>query len=484
MVRRKPKVLYLYPALLLYSVTLFASFAPRTILTVNLLRLRICGHEDQLNHDNEQCDEDKVSSSAAFLSTLTGLASAIPQILVAGPMGSLANRHGRRIPAILAVVGTALYAGLVAMVARFKLNPEWLIAGSLVEGATGSFTSFLMCTSTYVADLNTFEDGQLSETQRGERFSFLEAMLSIGVLLGPICGGYASELTGYYHFFLLIAALGFLLCAYLFFIVPETLHLLEKLPGGGGGGAAQSEYLLRDNALAVVGLAFKTRPLSAATTAVSAASSTSTPAASNDALNGASTLTKPLTEAADTRVPGVHLARVSVAFMLLFGASNSGGSLLILYSERFWGWGSVQIGTFVSFMGGMGTLQLLGTRRAYKLLTGEYLPDLSFMRVGAASAVLFNLFFALLDSPTAAYALVPLVSFQFGATPSYRKLYSEAFPPEDQSRIFAAVSMLESAPWLIAPLVYNQIYALTVKSAPNVAFFFGCFHCLHRACAS
>jgi len=85
--------------------------------------------------------------------------------------------------------------------------------------------------------------------------------------------------------------------------------------------------------------------------------------------------------------------------------------------------------------------------------------------------VSFNLLFGLLSSPTVAFALLPFTAFNLGALPSYRSVYSRCYGVEDKSRVFAAVSMLEAVPNIIAPLVYNQIFAFTVSTSfPETVF--------------
>jgi hypothetical protein len=46
-----------------------------------------------------------------------------------------------------------------------------------------------------------------------------------------------------------------------------------------------------------------------------------------------------------------------------------------------------------------------------------------------------------------------------------------AFGASDQARIFSAVSVLEAVPSVIAPLIYNQIYAATIGKLDYAVFF-------------
>ena len=49
-------------------------------------------------------------------------------------------------------------------------------------------------------------------------------------------------------------------------------------------------------------------------------------------------------------------------------------------------------------------------------------------------------------------------------------LSSSCYGPADQARVFAAVSALESVASLVAPFVYNQIFAETVAVLPQAVF--------------
>ena len=70
--------------------------------------------------------------------------------------------------------------------------------------------------------------------------------------------------------------------------------------------------------------------------------------------------------------------------------------------------------------------------------------------------------FASLRSPIAAFLLLPALAVQTAATPSYRSLYSGCFGPDEQGRIFAAVSALEALPGLVSPLAIMFLYSQTV----------------------
>jgi len=570
-----PSIAYLFPAVLCFSTVLFSSYPPRSLLVLRLIRFRQCGFEEQAD-DDATCDEDEVSAKAANLATWLVVVTALLSIVVSGFMSGLANRHGRRIPPVLVCLGEFVNCVLTSAVVRYKLPVEWLILGAAVEGASGTYTAFLMATSSYVSDLNTMDsDGNqppgkepLTEAEKGERYSFVEAALTVGILVGPICGGLVVQALGYTSFFLLLSALVLLLALYFTAVVPETLGLVvpaalpandknedEAERGGACSGVAcfgKGETTgSSDSTWSVFRLAFASRPYDpaggtweggpAAIHSESGADSNSGGAHhrrrvrsnnqsthnnsnnnnhhhhDDDAYSSETGSTGELNKnlliyeecseerrgdgdrgsrgsnvsdqddhgggstcdgggggsessSGTHRVDAIRLWRVSVAFMLLYGSNNAMAILFILYTARAWDWGSVEIGAFISVIGGVGTLSLLFSRRVCRWCSVE-LSDLAYMRVGALAAVLFNVSFALLHSPLAAYCLVPLLGVQMGAMPSYRALYAAAYEPADRSRIFAAVSVLEAVPDLLAPLVFTQIYAHTVSVFPTAAFF-------------
>ena len=112
--RRRPDVRFLYPAIFVYSTVLFSTYTPQGILVISLMRQKVCGQADSFDDDDGvNCDEDEVSSQAAVMSMWIGLAQAVPSILVAGEMGALANRYGRRLPPILVLSGAVARCVLV-----------------------------------------------------------------------------------------------------------------------------------------------------------------------------------------------------------------------------------------------------------------------------------------------------------------------------------------------------------------------------------
>ena len=249
----KPHVAYLYPALLLYSTVLFATYISRVLLLVGLFSEKTCNSPDNADCDDD--DQDSVSQRVALLSTWIGLATGIPQLLVSPYMGRLANRVGRRAPPVVVLLGTMLANMVIAVVTYAGFSPNWIILAGFFEGCTGSYSSFLIGTSSMTADLNMLLEVQKqrqkskespssatpkaelsSNTDNTQRFAYLEAMLALGVVLGPLCGAFVSEalsveenVKNFSYFFLGAAVLLGADAVYMISVVPETLHITRAL---------------------------------------------------------------------------------------------------------------------------------------------------------------------------------------------------------------------------------------------------------------
>jgi len=371
MTARTSTVACLYPVVFVYSTVLFATYTPRTILTINLLRKRICGQTEAFDDDAADCDEDRVSAEAAILSTWIGLASAIPAIFMSGLMGSLANSYGRLYPPRIVLLGAILQFLLVAAVAQYEFKVEWLILGSLFEGLTGSYTAFLMGTSSYIADCNALDSATLSDTDRVERFSFVEAGLSLGILVGPFCGGVFVTYYSFSLFFVIAALLLGLLFIYVSTCIPESLPPSMS--------DAQPCSIDLSSTWSVLKLAFQTRPYREIEQA---------PLANNDL--GRADADFDYKTLPEDFVPAIRLSFISLAFMMSFGSNNAMSQIFVLYTARAWNWSSAAIGAYVSALGGTGFLGLLVLRRVYKWVSGRDSSDWSLMLAGAAGKFTLN----------------------------------------------------------------------------------------------
>ena len=92
---------HLFLPFLLYSLLLWALFPAQSLLILKVTRHHLCGGED-----GDDCDENAVSSRAATMSTIIQTTQSVGQILIAGTLGALSDRIGRRPVAALGAAGS------------------------------------------------------------------------------------------------------------------------------------------------------------------------------------------------------------------------------------------------------------------------------------------------------------------------------------------------------------------------------------------
>jgi len=367
-----------------YIMILFASFVVRGYLVIRLTRLRVCeggGLDDDDNmYDDEanKCDEDEVSRQSSSFLSWSALSYSLPAILASGPLGRLANRKGRRAPAVCVITGELILSLNTWAVASYECRPEWMLIGFVVEGMMGSYSNLLMVTSAYVADLNYRDKELVSDTFKAERFAFVEASLAIGIILGPFLGGHSLAFMSYDTFYMYVSVGCATLIAYVLMIVPESLNKSEC------EDSASQSYGFGDT-VAALRLVFATRPhnkLKLLKPLVESRRESDLSAASSSG-----DIRCPLVPEV-ALVPALKLHKVSLAFMVLFGTYNAVNQLFFLYSNRVWGWDSATYGTFSAISGSVGALNLILFRRLVAYGFGRALEDVPFICFGAAGKVI------------------------------------------------------------------------------------------------
>ena len=137
-------------------------------------------------------DAVKTSQSAKVSSwqTKANLANSIPSFIVAGNLGTLSDRFGRRPLMLLPVFGGLCYAVLCMVAAVLNLSLPWLVIANFVRGICGDYPVFLAASFAYVADTTDSES-------RTTVFSLLEGVLGVGMIAGPFVGGHTVDNFGF-----------------------------------------------------------------------------------------------------------------------------------------------------------------------------------------------------------------------------------------------------------------------------------------------
>lgn len=403
-------------------------------------------------NDNPQCQIPEVQSLVSkfmlYLTLLAGLLSAI----VSPRLGVIADRYGRKRVIACSTLGLLVFEAITIIVAR---NPDtfsvyWMLLGAVCDGLGGSFTTAMALSYAYATDCTV-------PSKRNVAFGYYQGALFAGLAGGPILGGLIIKATGKpltVFYFAIGAHTVFVL--WLLLVVPESLtkerqHLAremdrKKAAEDSTSGEPRKTYIAKilrsGNLLAPLTILWPTSP------------------GTNPQLRR-------------------NLAFLAAVDTTMFGIAMGAVTVVLLYAEYMFGWGNYETSVYVSIVnsGRVTTLFVLlplisrllrgpNSKRETKH-TGSDNIDLGIIRV----AILFDLVGYI------GYSTVrtgPLFIF-FGvigsiggmASPTLSSALTKHVPPETTGQLLGALGLLHACGRIVAPTVFNLIYAKTVGTFPQ-----------------
>ncbi len=136
-------------------------------------------------------------------------AYAMAQILLAGPLGHLSDRTGRKPVLVTAMLGFAAANVLYSLANDVYV----MIIARIIEGAVSA--GFFPAANAFVADVT-------AASTRGKAMGFLSAGGMVGFIIGPTLGGVLAEFFG--------LRLPFVITAFITLVTLAALHLLITEP--------------------------------------------------------------------------------------------------------------------------------------------------------------------------------------------------------------------------------------------------------------
>ena len=143
---------------------------------------------------------------------------AITRILLAGPMGGLSDRVGRRPVLLAALFGFAIanliYAGASSIIV--------MLTARSIEGAVSA--GFFPAANAYVSDVTSVEN-------RGTAMGYLSTGNMVGFVVGPALGGTLAQFTGYRMPFVIAAAATLVTMGLVYVLVKEPAKKVACVDG-------------------------------------------------------------------------------------------------------------------------------------------------------------------------------------------------------------------------------------------------------------
>jgi len=434
--------------------------------------------------DNPQCQIPEVQALAAKFTLYGGLIAGILAAIISPKLGALSDRYGRLKIMAFTGAGTLITEIITIIVATFPttFSYRWLLVGYAFDGLCGSFIAGIAITNAYVADCT-------EPSGRAVNFAYVYGCLFTGIAVGPIAAGYVVKATGQLLtvFYIALGAHVFFI-SFILFIVPESLSEKRQLiarqksefVGSGEGTSWTWAGSMRRFS--------RTGTFSISTGGELTDLDTWTWSSLFHGLSRGGGFFTPLTvfwpsgpgSSAAVRRNLVYLAAVDAT---MFGIAMGSMTIVLLYSEYMFGWGTFEASRFLSIVNTcrvcvlviflpMITRIVRGPRSKYTpRSSGSDSLDLVLIRIAIAFDLLGYIGFAASQNGNMLIVSGAIAAFGGMGSPTLQSALTKHVPPDRTGQLLGAVGFLHSLARVVAPTVFNLVYAATVvRGAPQTVF--------------
>jgi MFS family permease len=353
----------------------------------------------------------------------------LPASAFASPkLGALSDRYGRKKIIVVTSMGTIL-AEIITIFAATRpetFNVEWLLLGSVLDGMTGSFIVAMAITNSYITDCTP-------PAGRNVAFGLIHGCLFSGIAFGPIIAGYLVKYTGkIVVVFYILLGVHTCFAAFMAFVVPESVSKKRQL-----AAREKHEELRRD-----------LRQNS-----------------NWDWINQLRYL--------------VFLAAVDT---IVFGVAMGSMTVVIIYTNFQFGWKTFESSRFMSIVNSCRVFCLLVVlplltkyvrrRKGFpsQKNSGSDLFDLSIIRFAVLFDTLGYLGYTLSRTGNMMILSGSIAAIGGVASPTLQAAMTKHVPPEQTGQLLGASGLLHALARVVAPTIFNGIYAATVGSFTQTVF--------------
>ncbi|CAD6566672.1 MAG: hypothetical protein ASARMPRED_000102 [Alectoria sarmentosa] len=460
----KPSVFWLLPPYFLFTLAYGGTLVPR----INLILSLICEeyfsekslHDPSfqmmpiiLGGENPQCRIPEIQSLVAKFTLYCNLVSGLLSAIVSPKLGALSDRYGRKWMISVTIIGSILCEIVIVVVARYPdiFSVNWILLGYAFDGLGGSFIAAMALSFAYASDCT-------APDKRNVVFGYYHGCLFCGIAIGPILAGYIVKATGQLlsiFYIALGAHSAFLL--FLLFVIPESLsqkrqlHAREKSEFvGAGEQQVLSEWL-----------SYTIQPLT--------------------------NMFKPLAILWPTGAGTNPAVRRNLAFLAavdttMFGVAMGSLAVVIIYIEYEFGWGILETSAFVSIVNICRVFTLLVilpvTSRILRglqsnveqRLSGCDSIDLGIIRTAIFFDLLGYIGYATVRTGSLFIICGAIASIGGMGSPSLQAALTKHVPPDRTGQVLGAMGLLHASARVVAPTIFNLIYAKTVGKFTQTVF--------------
>ncbi|KUI54889.1 hypothetical protein VP1G_02265 [Cytospora mali] len=480
----------------LFTLAYGGSIVPKLNLIVDLICRRYFAEQSVtdpnlvftpvvLGSNNPQCAIPEVQRNVATFTLVLNVIIGILSAYTAPKIGSLSDRYGRKKLLALASAGGVCSELVVILTARFPdvVHYRWLILGCAFDGLAGSFTAGSVLSHSYTSDCTP-------PSKRGVAIGYLHSCLFSGLAFGPLIAGYFVKWTGSLlsvFYVTLGCHIFFIIC--IVFIVPESVskrrqllarerHRVDREKRDRKTREWASQYLATTDGAGSWFWSWLASPKYA------------NAVASLRSVNPFEPLKILRPKGPENKRLRRNLTLLAIIDMTLLGAAMSSGQVTLLYSEFMFHWGNFETSRFMSLISLVRVLVLMcifpiinyifRIRPAQKRRrdsgaieeqnAGADDLDVWVLRIAILSDVVGIVGYVF--ARTEALFVLSGIITAFGGLGSatIQSAVSKHVPAERVGQLLGAIGLLHALSRIIAPVIFNGVYAATVKSLPQAVF--------------
>jgi len=451
------------------------TFGGTIVPFINIVKTLICNnymHDRQakdpsfmhkpvlLGQEDDFCSTNTEVLAAIAMFTLYGqLAGGITSAFSSPKLGALSDRYGRRRLLAFTVFGSIIKDSLIILaVTRPKTFSIYtLLVAYALDGLCGSFTTMMAVSNAYASDCTP-------PARRAIAFGRLHGCLFTGIAFGPLFAGYIIAATGELvsvFYIALVAHAAFLL--FLAFVLPESLTMKRQLAARENHRLAEERYVasLSDfSGFSYAKAVLQKNNIFAPLKILNPTGSGSSPSLRR------------------------NLVLLSAVDTIMFGAAMGSMTVVLIYTGSAFHWDNLDTSRFLSVVNiSRVSCLLVLLPLITRLVRGKPSPNVKQSEDGCDSldlglirgAVLFDTLgfigYAVATTGGMMVAAGMIAGVGGIGSPTLQSSLTKHIPPENVGQLLGAIGLLHALARVVAPTVFNYIYAKTVvRDMPQTVF--------------
>lgn len=449
------------PPFLLFTLSFGATIVPKLNIILDLIcREYMC---EQINahpeitiapitfrKDNPQCRIPQVQVRVARFTLYMSLIAGILSAIVSPKLGVLSDRYGRKPVIIFTTIGFLVTESVTILIGTYPdmLSVNWFLAAATIEGLTGSFIATLAICHSYATDCTP-------PYGRHVAFGRFHGCLFTGIALGPVFASYLIKWTENILsvFYAAIAAL-LVFVSFLSLCIPESLSkdrqqmVRDKLGSERRDNEYTSDWKLRIRQLNLI------EPLKVLFP----------------------------TERGTNSLLRRNLILLALIDFCCFGVAMGSMTVVIIYSNYQFGWGSVESSMFLSVVNICRVFCLIVVlpliSKAFRGQNpssnqrnhGSNIVDLNIIRFSILIDAFGYVGYAVSRNGSLFVLSGALAAVGGMSSPTLQASLTKHVPLNQTGQLLGASGLLHAVARVLGPVIFNGIYSLTVSSLPQTVF--------------